>query len=341
MPSKRRSQNNDGENDNLESIKLGPLNVYPGDQIRVEIPLAQMATQGSLGMPVEVIYGEETGPKLLVCGAVHGDEINGIEIIRQLLPLLSPPNLRGAIIAVPIINVPGFLAQSRYLPDRRDLNRSFPGSRGGSQASRIAYTVMENIVKQATHVIDIHTAGQHRKNVPQIRANLNDDDCFELAQAFGAPVIVHSAERDGSLRMAAGAEGLPTIVYEGGEACRFDPDAIETGLIGVLGVMHHLGMVSASDIHLKKLGHQKSAATATYSASKWIRATRGGLFRSHVQPGDVVLKDQFLGFIADAFGEGMSTLRSPKAGMVIGLQCNPVVHHGDALVHLAVEKRRS
>lgn len=328
----------DDEND---VIKMGQFTIHPGDQVRVEIPLAQMATQGSLGMPVEVIFGEEPGPRLLVCGAVHGDEINGIEIIRQLLPLLSPLTLRGALLAVPIINVPGFITQSRYLPDRRDLNRSFPGSRGGSQASRIAHTVMEQLVKQSTHVIDIHTAAQYRRNVPQIRANLNDDDCLSLARAFGAPVILHSAERDGSLRMAAGAQGLPTIVYEAGEACRFDPEAIETGLMGVLGVMHELEMVSASDIHIKKLTHQKETETGTYAASKWIRASRGGLFRSHVKPGDTVHKDQFLGFIADAFGEGMTTLRAPKAGMVIGLHCNPLVHHGDALVHLAVDKQRT
>lgn len=341
MPTKKRPVADDEDHDHEnDTIKLGAVVVHPGEQVRVEIALAQMATQGSLGMPVEVIFGEEPGPRLLVCGAVHGDEINGIEIIRQLLPLLSPMTLRGALIAVPIINVPGFLAQSRYLPDRRDLNRSFPGSRSGSQASRIAFTFMENIVKQSTHVIDIHTAAQHRQNMPQIRANLNDEDCLRLAEAFGAPVIVHSAERDGSLRMAAGSEGLPTIVYEAGEACRFDPGAIETGLVGVLGVMHQLGMVSAEDIHFKKLSAKSKAETLTYAASKWIRASRGGLFRSHVRPGDVVHKDQFLGFIADAFGEGMSTLRAPKAGIVIGLHCNPVVHHGDALVHLAIDKRR-
>lgn len=342
MPTRRRTEHRDEREDQHEHepIKLGQLLIHPGDQIRVEIPLAQMATQGSLGMPVEVVFGEEPGPRLLVCGAVHGDEINGIEIIRQLLPLLSPVTMRGALIAVPIINVPGFLAQSRYLPDRRDLNRSFPGSRGGSQASRIAQTFMDQIVRQSTHVIDIHTAAQHRRNVPQIRANLNDDDCLSLAKAFGAPVIVHSAERDGSLRMAANAEGLPTIVYEAGEACRFDPEAIETGLMGVLGVMQELGMVSASDIHFKKMAGKKASATGTYSGSKWIRANRGGLFRSHVKPGDTVVKDQFLGFIADAFGEGMTTIRSPKSGMVIGLHCNPVVHHGDALVHIAIDKQR-
>lgn len=328
----RRKQSDD-------AIVIASREIFPGDQVRVEMPIAQMATQGLMGMPVEVIYGEEPGPRLLVCAAVHGDEINGIEIVRQLLPLLSPQNLRGALIAVPIVNVPAFLTQSRYLPDRRDLNRSFPGSKSGSQASRIAHTVMENVVKQSTHAIDIHTAAQYRKNVPQIRTNLNNDECRDLAVAFGAPVIVHAAERDGSLRMAAGSVGIPTIVYEGGEACRFDPDAIEVGLAGVLGVMHQLEMVSAKDVHIKKVRKQSPAPPSSFASSRWVRASRGGLFRSHVQPGQIVAKDQFLGFIADAFGEGMSTVRAPKAGMVIGIHCNPVVHHGDAVIHLATDRQ--
>lgn len=321
-----------------EAISIASHDIYPGEQIRVEMPLAQMATQGLMGMPVEVIYGEEPGPKLLVCGAVHGDEINGIEIVRQLLPLLSPQTLRGAVIAVPIVNVPAFLTQSRYLPDRRDLNRSFPGSKSGSQASRIAYTIMEHVVKQATHAIDIHTAAQYRRNVPQVRTNLNNQECKDLAYAFGASAVVHAAERDGSLRMAAGSAGIPTIVYEAGEACRFDPEAIEIGLAGVLGVMHHLEMVSVKDVHIKKVRKHNKANTIAFSTSKWVRASRGGLFRSHVQPGQMVAKDQFLGFIADAFGEGMSIVRAPKAGMIIGLHCNPVVHHGDAVIHLAINK---
>lgn len=332
MPDHRRKRHDD-------VIRIASHDIYPGDQVRVEMPLAQMATQGLMGMPVEVIFGEEPGPRLLVCGAVHGDEINGIEIVRQLLPLLSPQTVRGALIAVPIVNVPAFITQSRYLPDRRDLNRSFPGSKSGSQAARIAYNLMEHVVRQSTHVIDIHTAAQYRRNVPQIRTNLNNDECRELAQAFGAPVMVHAAERDGSLRMAAGSAGIPTIVYEAGEACRFDPDAIEIGLAGVLGVMHYLDMVSARDVHIKKVRKPASAHPVAFSGSKWVRASRGGLFRSHVQPGQLVAKDQFLGFIADAFGEGMSTVRAPKAGMVIGLHCNPVVHHGDAVIHLAIDKQ--
>lgn len=160
-----------------------------------------------------------------------------------------------------------------------------------------------------------------------------------MASAFGAPVIVHAAERDGSLRMAAGSVGIPTIVYEGGEACRFDPEAIEIGLTGVLGVMHQLEMVSGKDVHIKRVRKHPSVGQTLFSGSKWVRASRGGLFRSHVQPGQFVTKDQFLGFIADAFGEGMSTVRAPKAGMVIGLHCNPVVHHGDAVIHLAVDQQ--
>ena len=321
-----------------ESITIAGVEISPGEQVRIEMPLAQLATQGVLNMPLEILSGTESGPCLLICAAVHGDEIIGIEIIRQLLPLLSTDVLRGTLIMVPILNVPAFLQQSRYLPDRRDLNRSFPGSRGGSQASRIAHTVMESVVQHCSHVIDIHSASLHRRNVPQIRANLNNAETRDFAMAFGAPVVVHAAERDGSLRMASGALGTPTIVFEGGEACRFDPEAIEIGLQGIINVIHALDMMSPRDIHIRKLKRNRLEGPEVYQKSRWVRATRGGLFRAHIQCGQFVQKDQFLGFVADAFGEGMSTLRSPKSGMIIGLTCNPVVHHGDALVHIAYEK---
>jgi predicted deacylase len=318
-----------------DALTIGGVAIERGTQVRVEIPITMLATQGALTMPVEVIAGEEQGPVLCVTSAVHGDELNGIEVIRQLVPLLSPQTLCGTLVAIPIVNVPAFLTQSRYLPDRRDLNRSFPGSRSGSQASRIAHTLMDQVIKHCTHLIDIHSASRHRSNSPQIRATLHDDDVAGCARAFGAPFIVHSAERDGSLRMAAGQIGIPGIVYEAGEAGSFDADAIDTGLMGVLGVMHWLNMISPRDIHVRKLKRARPEAVREWHHCKWIRATKGGLFRARVKPGQQVAQDEFLGFIADAFGEGMTVLRSPKKGVVIGMNKNPVVGHGDALIHLA------
>lgn len=306
-----------------------------GEQRRVEIPITMLATQGALTMPVEVIVGEEPGPVLAVTSAVHGDELNGIEIVRQLIPLLSPGAISGAIVAIPIVNVPAFINQSRYLPDRRDLNRVFPGSKTGSQASRIAYALMEQVIKHCTHLIDIHSASAHRSNTPQIRASLTNPSIAELAKSFGAPYVIHSAERDGSLRMAATACGLASMVYEAGDASCFDKDAIDIGLHGVLSVMHHLEMISARDIHVKRTKRLRPEHSQVFQKHKWIRATKGGLFRAHIIPGQTVERDQFLGFIADAFGEGMVVIRSPKSGVVVGITRNPVVGHGDALVNIA------
>lgn len=314
---------------------IGGEFIARGEQRRVEIPITMLATQGALTMPVEVIVGDEPGPVLTITSTIHGDELNGIEIIRQLIPLLSPSVLSGSLVAIPIVNVPAFINQSRYLSDRRDLNRVFPGKKTGSQASRIAYTLMEQVIKQATHVIDIHAASAHRSNVPQIRASLLKPEVVSIAQAFGAPFIIHTAERDGSLRMAANAEGIISMVYEAGDASRFDKDAIDTGLHGVLGVMHHLDMISTRDIHIKKSRRVRTDHSVIFHKHKWVRSTRGGLFRAHVNPGDEVKKDQFLGFIADAFGAGMVVIRAPKSGVVVGLTRNPVVGHGDALIHLA------
>ena len=303
--------------------------------MRVDVAIGSRATQGAITMPVEIIAGEEEGPILAITSTIHGDELNGIEVIRQLLPLLSPGTLTGALVAIPIVNVPAFMLQSRYLPDRRDLNRAFPGNRSGSQASRMAHTIMEQVISKCTHLIDIHSASAHRSNVPQIRVSMNRADAAGCASAFGAPFTIHSAERDGSLRMAATNQGIPSIVYEAGDSGRFNRDAIDTGLIGVLGVMHHLGMVSPKDIHIKRIRRTKPDSSRIFLSSQWIRATKGGLFRAQVEPGQEIKRDEFIGFIADAFGEGLVVVRSPKSGTVIGLTKNPVVSHGDALVHIA------
>jgi predicted deacylase len=318
-----------------DALWIGGAEIPRGTQRRVEIPITMLATQGALSMPVEVIVGEDTGPVLAITSTVHGDELNGIEIIRQLIPLLSPSILAGALVAIPIVNVPAFMTQSRYLPDRRDLNRSFPGSRTGSQASRIAYTVMDQVISRCTHLIDIHAASAHRSNTPQIRASLHKSEVADYARMFGAPLVIHAAERDGSLRMAATSLGLPSIVYEAGDAGAFNKEAIDTGIMGVLGVMHGLNMISSRDVHVRKIKRVRSANHREFHNSKWIRATKGGLFRSRVEPGQDVECDGFLGFIADAFGEGMTVVRSPKKGVVIGITKNPVVGHGDALVHIA------
>ncbi|MGA0200044.1 MAG: M14 family metallopeptidase, partial [Prochlorotrichaceae cyanobacterium] len=223
-------------------LKIGGKTILPGSQCSFELPVAKLPTQTQLSLPVSVIHGRRPGPCLWLSAAIHGDEINGVEIIRQVLSQVFPKTLRGTLIAVPIVNVFGFIDQSRYLPDRRDLNRCFPGSPRGSLASRLAHLFMKEIVSHCTHGIDLHTASHHRANLPQIRANLHHPETRRCALAFAAPALMHTALRDGSLRQAAARREIPTLLYEGGEALRFEPDVIHRGTQGILRVMQALSM---------------------------------------------------------------------------------------------------
>ena len=227
-------------------ITIGDTKINPGERVNVSLPIADLYTSTSLSMPVQVICGRKAGPVLFVSAAIHGDELNGVEIIRRLLKRKTLGSLRGTLLAVPIVNVHGFLDQSRYLPDRRDLNRSFPGSPKGSIAARLAHTFIEQIVSEADYGIDLHTGAINRSNLPQIRANLDDTQTLDIAKVFGAPVVVNSNILDGSLRQCASDRGMPILIYEAGEALRFDETCIRAGIRGILNVMRHVGMLPAS-----------------------------------------------------------------------------------------------
>jgi len=311
----------------MTDIKIVGETITPGQRCELEIPVARLITHTLLSLPVTILHGVEPGPCLWVSAAIHGDEINGVEIIRQVLEQVNPQTLRGTLIAVPIVNVFGFLEQSRYLPDRRDLNRCFPGSPEGSLASRLAHLFMQEIVSRCTHGIDLHTASDHRTNFPQIRANLKDPETYRCAKAFGAPVMIHATTRDGSLRQAAAKKGISILLYEGGEALRFDPEAIRVGTNGILGVMNILGMTQFSPV---------TAFTAVeIEKTKWVRASRGGILRLQIRLGESVLKKQILATIANPFGKQGVKVRSPVAGFVIGHTQNPLVNQGDGIIHLA------
>ena len=310
------------------AIRIGGETIARGERRRTEIPVARLPTETWLSLPVEVVCGKHEGPALWLSGAVHGDELNGVEIIRRVLEKVDPARLRGTLIAAPIVNVYGFIHQSRYLPDRRDLNRSFPGSHSGSLAARLASLFMSEVVSRCTHGIDLHTGSNHRHNLPQVRANLHDAETRRCAEAFGAPVMVHSQVRDGSLRQAAAKQGKTALVYEAGEPLRFDSEAIETGLRGVLRVMTALGMRGASRT-------LKPRDTVEASDSSWVRARRSGIVHLQVELGAVVRKGQILAEIADAFGDDRVTVKAPFDGLVVGQSKNPLVHQGDAVVHLA------
>ncbi|TVR56382.1 MAG: hypothetical protein EA421_03595 [Gemmatimonadales bacterium] len=310
-----------------EVIRIGEHRIARGERARLEIPAARLATGSPVGLPVEVLHGVHPGPRVWLSAAIHGDELNGVEIIRQVLGECSPRRLSGSLIAVPIVNVFGFITESRYLPDRRDLNRSFPGSARGSLAARIAHIFMKEVVEGCQVGIDLHTGSADRTNLPQIRADLDDPETRELARAFGAPMAIHSGLRDGSLRAAAGALGARVLVYEGGEPRRFNRGAIEAGVVGTLRVLASLGMrrttLPPPDPVLESRG------------TSWIRAGRSGLFRVEVEPGSRVTKGQRIGVIKDAFGNQALRVKSRTNGVVIGLSLQPHVNRGDALVHIA------
>ncbi|MDY6803802.1 MAG: M14 family metallopeptidase [Cyanobacteriota bacterium] len=308
-------------------IEIGGISIPPAKKQRLEIPVARLPTQTQISLPVTVVNGISPGPVIWLSAAIHGDEINGVEIIRQVLERISPQQLHGTVIAVPIVNVFGFIEQSRYLPDRRDLNRSFPGSTRGSLGGRLAKLFMEEIVSKSTHGIDLHTASDGRTNLPQIRANLHDEGTYQCAKAFAAPVMIHSQTRDGSLRQAATQGGIPVLLYEAGEALRFDARAIALGVEGILRVMAGLNMYPSN------LPAPPLPAVAT--ETKWTRASRSGILRLNVGLGDRVEKKQLLGTISDAFGEEMTRIRASGDGLVISVLLNPLVNQGDAIVHLA------
>ena len=309
-------------------ITIGDVTVNPGERLYVDLPLPPLYTHTSVAMPVHVINGRQAGPVMFVTAAIHGDEINGIEIIRRLLATKALRRLSGTLIAVPVVNVYGFVSQSRYLPDRRDLNRSFPGSERGSMAARLADTLVSEIIGKCTHGIDLHTAAEGRANLPQIRVDLDlHPALLDIAEAFSPPIILDSPTRTGTLREAAG--DLPVLLYEAGEALRFDDLAIRAGLQGILRVMRHLGMLPPS-----KVKDRKSKSWVANN-SVWMSAPQSGILRSRIRLGGVVNSGDVIGYISDPFGEAEQAVISEVSGVLIGITKLPLVHEGEALYHVA------
>jgi predicted deacylase len=302
--------------------------VAPARVATAEVPIPRLVTGAQVSLPVRVFHGRAAGPVVWVSAALHGDEIGGVEIIRRVNSRLDPRRLRGTLLSVPIVNVHGFLTGDRYLPDRRDLNRSFPGSASGSLASRVAATFMQQIVARCEIGIDLHTGSDHRTNLPQVRGNLDDARTRELARAFGAPLMLHAGLRDGSLRAAATDAGVTVLLYEGGEAWRFDEDAIAAGASGILRVLAHLDMV---DEEVAPTPREPIVSRR----SSWIRARRSGIALISIELGQSVAKGEPLALIHDSMGKRLSRVQAPFDGTVIGLTQHPLVLQGDALIHIA------
>ena len=312
-----------------EPFTINGTQIAAGERKSVDMRVAQLYTHTPLHIPVQVLHGRRDGPVLLVCAAIHGDEINGVEIVRRLLAMPVLKRLRGTLIAVPIVNVFGFIQQTRYLPDRRDLNRCFPGNNTGSLGGRIAHLFKTEILDKVTHVVDLHTGAIHRSNLPQIRACLDLPATEQMARAFGAPVILNAPLRDGSLRSVAESSGTPVITYEAGEALRFDELSIQAGVRGVLSVMRELGMLPR--VSRPEKAHQPLIA----KNSNWVRADLDGIVRPRVTLGSRVHKGDVLATIGDPLGDREAALISPYNGIVIGRLNLPLVNEGEALFHIA------
>jgi len=311
------------------ALKIAGKTVARGQRLSINIPVARLYNHTEMTMPVHVLRGKKDGPRLFVCAAIHGDEIIGVEIIRRLLKLKTLGRLRGTLIAVPVVNVYGFINQTRYLPDRRDLNRFFPGSETGSLTSRLANIFMEEIVANCTHGIDLHAGSHHRINLPHIRACFDNPETEKLAFAFGAPVILNADLRDGSLRQAAEAQGIPLLLYEAGEALRFDELAVRAGVKGILAVMRSLDMLPTRGAKSSRI------LPVVASSTSWVRASASGIFRTQIRLGGKIGMNQKIGEIADPFDEHETAVIASAAGIVIGRLNIPLVHKGDALFHVA------
>lgn len=310
-------------------FEIGGRMLAPGSRETVNLEVSTLANATRMNLPVHVVNGDRPGPVMFLSGVVHGDEIQGLEIVRRVLAHDSLTRLSGTLLAVPIVNAFGFLNHSRYMPDRRDLNRSFPGSDQGSLASLLADLFFREIVCRAQYGIDLHTAALHRTNLPQVRIAPGDSDLMKLAQAFAPPVILTSKLREGSLRRSAEDRGIKVLLYEGGEALRFDEHAIEAGVKGTLRVMNSIGMLDEAP---SPPAHVQTVQT---SSSFWVRAPEGGILHSVRQVGDRVGLKEPIGIITDPLGSVTVPVFAEDDGIIIGRTNLPIVNRGDALFHLA------
>lgn len=313
---------------NAEELVIGGHTVKLGETKQIEMPVAKLYTDTDISIPIHVKRGKKSGPTVFVSAAVHGDELNGIEIIRRLIQSKTLKVNSGTLILVPMVNVYGVLNQSRYMPDRRDLNRSFPGSPKGSLAGRVADKLLEEIVQHCDYGIDLHTGAIHRSNLPQVRANLKDQETKTLAEAFGVPVLLNSDLRDGSLRQAAVESDTRILLYEAGQALRFDELSIQVGVKGVLNVIAHLGLI-------RRQSRRKTITPYIANNSAWVRADSSGIVHNLKNLGDQVLKGTPLAEIGSPFGDIISTVTANKSGIIIGKQNIPLVQEGDAMFHIA------
>ncbi|MBX3707763.1 MAG: succinylglutamate desuccinylase/aspartoacylase family protein [Pseudomonadales bacterium] len=311
------------------ALRLLGQSVTPGTFAMLAWEPSQTFASGSLASTVLVAHGARRGPVLCLTAAVHGDELNGIETVRRILHDLDPTELSGTVIGVPIVNIQGFNRGSRYLPDRRDLNRFFPGNPSGSSASRIAHSLFYNVIVHCNSLVDLHTGSFHRTNLPQLRANLNDPGSLTIAEGFGATVVLHSPGEEGTLRWAATQAGIPAVTLEAGGPMQVQQEAVAHSVRGIQALMQSMGM------H----GEQRQAdpTEPVYYQSRWVRADHGGILSGKVPLGHQVAIGDLLGTVIDPLTNQQQQIRSPFRGRVIGMALDQFVMPGYATFHIGIE----
>jgi predicted deacylase len=309
-------------------FEIADVKAPPGKLTQVELRVARLPTGMWLSIPVGVLHGKKPGPAIWLSAAIHGDELNGVPIIRHVLDHIDPKELSGTILAVPMVNVFGLIQASRYLPDRRDLNRCFPGAKRGSSASQLAHLFMTEVVERCELGFDLHTGSGGRTNLPQVRGDLDQPETLRLAREFGAPMLLHSRLRDGSLRAAARELGKTVLVYEAGEANRFNPEAIDIGVEGILRGMASLGMIEHTV-------DPPPLPPLISRSSSWLRARRSGFCEMTLRLGAQVAEGDGVAVVFDPLGQTRSVVRAKTDGVLVGHVTSPIVNRGDAVAHIA------
>jgi len=311
----------------VRRLSIGGRAVRRGSTEQIFLKVSEHYTATPVNVLVTVVRGRRKGPALFLAAAVHGDELNGVEVVRRIMTSTSPEDLRGTLICVPVVNRMGFLAHSRYLPGHQDLNRCFPGQPQGTAASRLAHTLFREIVAPSDYGIDLHTASHGRTNLPHVRAEMSNDRVRRLARAFGMEIIVDTSGPARTLRAAATRAGVPTILFEAGETFRFQRAMVARGVQGARNVLVALKMIPGQ--------RREPRFQVVIKVSEWIRAPRGGIAEVLIRPGEIVYEGDEIASITNPFGREVSSVRSPLTGLILGTTTVPLVNPGDAICHVA------
>ena len=318
------------------NIEVLGKSISRGKGLQINLDIAKLHTRTKIEVPIIIERAKEPGPTILITGGIHGDEINGVEIVRKLIANGYNKPEKGMIICIPVVNVFGFLSLRREFPDGRDLNRVFPGSKRGSLASIFAYHLMKEIVPLADYCLDFHTGGGNRFNAAQIRINEGDTESLELAKTFGAPFILQSKQREKSYRESAIKLGKKVLLFEGGKSLDFNKSITRSGINGALNVMHYLGVRDFSK-EIKKIT-KSNISPIIIEKSKWIRARYSGMFRTSAILGKLYNKGDKIASISDPFGFFERDIKAPNKGYVFCINHAPIVNKGDAIIHISIEE---